>query len=136
VVQTPLGPNPELTPAGDGRTTLRSTELAQETSVTVNGVVRGHLDLPSLARSGSPLLRRLYLRGRLTQMKYGDTAVGSVSISEHFHPYDAEGQLQANLSLLGVLTEGARYFTHYLPSPRSRIRAVLDAQDVVREVIG
>jgi uncharacterized NAD(P)/FAD-binding protein YdhS len=136
VVQTPLGPNPELTPAGDGRTTLRSTELAQETTVTVNGVVRGHLDPPSLARSGSPLLRRLYTRGRLTQMKYGDTAVGSVSISEHFHPYDADGQLQPNLSLLGVLTEGARYFTHYLPSPRSRIRAVLDAQDVVREVIG
>jgi hypothetical protein len=104
--------------------------------VTVRGVVRGHLDLPSLARSSSPLLSRLYAKGRLTQLSYGDTAVGSVAISEDFHPYDAEGRLQANLSLLGVLTEGVRYFTHYLPSPRSRLRAVLDAGECVEGIIG
>ena len=101
-----------------------------------NGVVRGHLDLPSLARSSSPLLSRLYAKGRLTQLSYGDTAVGSVAISEDFHPYDAEGRLQPHLSLLGVLTEGVRYFTHYLPSPRSRLRAVLDAQHCVEGIIG
>jgi len=28
-----------------------------------------------------------------------------------------------------------RYFTHYLPSPRSRLRAVYDAQDCVEAVI-
>jgi uncharacterized NAD(P)/FAD-binding protein YdhS len=136
VVQAPLGPNPEVMAGCDGRTILRSTELATETTITVNAVVRGHLDLPSLANSSSPLLRRLYSNGRLTQMSYGDVPVGSVSISEDFHPYDAGGHLQPHLSLLGVLTEGARYFTHYLPSPRSRIRAVLDAQECVREVIG
>jgi len=59
-----------------------------------------------------------------------------VSISPDFHPYDVDGRLQPTLSLLGVLTEGARYFTHYLPSPRSRIRAVLDAQECVERVIG
>jgi hypothetical protein len=110
--------------------------LPEEVQATVSGVVRGHLDLPSLARSGSPLLNHLYAKGRLTQLSYGATAVGSVAISEDFHPYDAEGRLQPNLSLLGVLTEGVRYFTHYLPSPRSRLRAVLDAQDCVEAVIG
>jgi hypothetical protein len=59
-----------------------------------------------------------------------------VSISEDFHPYDAEGRPQANLSLLGVLTEGVRYFTHYLPSPRSRLRAVYDAEATVEGIIG
>ena len=52
------------------------------------------------------------------------------------HPYDAEGRLQPNLSLLGVLTEGVRYFTHYLPSPRSRLRAVLDAEYCVEKIVG
>ena len=89
-----------------------------------------------MARSSSPLLGRLYAKGRLTQLSYGSTTVGSVAISEDFHPYDAEGRLQPNLSLLGVLTEGVRYFTHYLPSPRSRLRAVLDAQQCVEAVIG
>ena len=61
--------------------------------------------------------------------------MGSVAINEDFHPYDTEARLQPNLSLLGVLTEGCRYFTHYLPSPRSRLRAVYDAQDCVEAVI-
>jgi hypothetical protein len=81
------------------------------------------------------LLNRLYAKGRLTQLSYGNTAVGSVAISESFHPYDAEGRIQPNLSLLGVLTEGVRYFTHYLPSPRSRLRAVVDAQACVESFI-
>ena len=135
VVRVHLGPDPEVT-ASAGGVTLGSTALDQPTEVTVDGVVRGHLDLPSLARSTSLLLNRLYAKGRLTQLRYGDTAVGSVAISEDFHPYDAEGRLQPNLSLLGVLTEGVRYFTHYLPSPRSRLRAVLDAEQCVEAVIG
>jgi hypothetical protein len=98
-------------------------------------VIRGHLDMPSLAHSASELLSRLYKHGRLTQLQYGDTAVGSVGLSEDFHPYDIAGQVQPNISILGVLTEGARYFTHYLPSPRSRIRAVLDAQACIEAII-
>ena len=62
--------------------------------------------------------------------------MGSVAINEEFHPYDTEGRLQPNISLLGVLTEGVRYFTHYLPSPRSRLRAIYDAQNCVEAVIG
>jgi uncharacterized NAD(P)/FAD-binding protein YdhS len=135
MVQVPFGPHPDVTAAEDGKVNLRSTRLDQPTQATVNGVVRGHLDLPSLARSSSPLLSRLYAKGRLTQMSYGSTPVGSVAISEDFHPYDAEGRIQSHLSLLGVLTEGVRYFTHYLPSPRSRLRAVLDAQHCVENII-
>jgi uncharacterized NAD(P)/FAD-binding protein YdhS len=135
VVRIPLGPSPELAACPDG-VRLNSTALDEATSVTVGGVVRGYLDMPSLARSGSPLLNRLYANGRLTQLSYGDTPVGSVAINEDFHPYDTEGRLQPNLSVLGVLTEGVRYFTHYLPSPRSRLRAVYDAQACVEAVIG
>ncbi len=135
VVRIPLGPNPALAACPDGAR-LTSTALDEPTAVTVDGVVRGYLDMPSLARSGSPLLNRLYAKGRLTQLSYGDTPVGSVAINEEFHPYDIEGRLQPNLSLLGVLTEGVRYFTHYLPSPRSRLRAVYDSQACVEAMIG
>ncbi|HXQ20006.1 MAG TPA: FAD/NAD(P)-binding protein [Acidimicrobiales bacterium] len=135
VVRVPFGPRPDIIAADHG-VAMRSTQLQRTTTATVNAVVRGHLDLPSLATSVSPLLKRLYAKGRLTQLMYGDTAVGSVAISEDFHPYDAEGRLQEHLSLLGVLTEGVRYFTHYLPSPKSRLRAVRDAQHCVESVIG
>jgi uncharacterized NAD(P)/FAD-binding protein YdhS len=136
VVRVPFGPQPDVSATDDGKVLIRSTTLDQPVEATVNYVVRGHLDLPSLARSSSPLLNRLFTKGRLTQFSYGDTSVGSVAISENFHPYDAEGRLQGSLSLLGVLTEGVRYFTHYLPSPRSRLRAVYDAQETVEAIIG
>jgi uncharacterized NAD(P)/FAD-binding protein YdhS len=135
VVRIPFGPAPEVSAVPDGRVAIRSTQLDRMHAATMTAVVRGHLDLPSLQRSASPLLKRLYNKGRLTQLQYGDTAVGSVAISEDFHPYDAEGRLQQHLSLLGVLTEGVRYFTHYLPSPKSRLRAVLDAQACIEAVI-
>ena len=136
VVSVPLGPYPEISATNEGKVLLRSTQLDIPVEVIVDHVVRGHLDLPSLARSSSPLLSRLYTKGRLTQFSYGDVTVGSVAISEDFHPYDAEGRVQMGLSLLGVLTEGVRYFTHYLPSPRSRLRAVYDAQATVEAIIG
>jgi hypothetical protein len=136
VVQIPFGPSPEVSAAPDGRVAIRSTQLDRLHMATAAFAVRGHLDLPSLARSASPLLSRMYSKGRFTQLCYGDTPVGSVAISEDFHPFDAEGRLQHNVSLLGVLTEGVRYFTHYLPSPRSRLRAVLDAQACVESIIG
>jgi uncharacterized NAD(P)/FAD-binding protein YdhS len=136
MIKVPFGPHSEISVVDNGRALIRSTKLDRPMQATVNHVVRGHLDLPSLARSSSPLLNRLYTKGRLTQFSYGETTVGSVSISEDFHPYDAEGRLQTSLSLLGVLTEGVRYFTHYLPSPRSRLRAVYDAQDTVESIIG
>jgi len=136
VVKIPFGPNPDVSGTDDGKVHIRSTMLDKSSEADVTHVVRGHLDLPSLARSSSVLLSRLYIKGRLTQFSYAGTTVGSVSISEDFHPYDAEGRVQANLSLLGVLTEGVRYFTHYLPSPRSRLRAVYDAEATVEGIIG
>ena len=136
MVRIPFGPAPELTARPDGRVVLRSSQLDRFSAATVGGVVRGHLEMPSLGRSASPLLKRMYVKGRLTQLTYGDTPVGSVAINEEFHPFDAEGRVQQNLSLLGVLTEGVRYFTHYLPSPRSRLRAVLDAQACAESLIG
>ena len=135
VVHVPYGPRPHVEPS-DGVVNIRSTTLTRPFEYAVDAIVRGHLDLPSLSRSSSQLLTRLYAKGRLTQFSYGDTAVGSVAINADFHPYDAEGRVQERLSLLGVLTEGVRYFTHYLPSPRSRMRAVLDAQHCVEAIIG
>ncbi|HWT19589.1 MAG TPA: hypothetical protein VN280_11795, partial [Variovorax sp.] len=38
------------------------------------------------------------------------------------HPLDATGLPVRQLTLLGVPTEGLRYFNHYLPSPKSRSR--------------
>lgn len=135
VVRAPLGPAPELRAAGSG-VELRSTSLRNPRSERVGAVVRGHLDMPSLTRSTSPLLRRLAASGRLAELSYDGQRVGSVALDEDAHPVSAAGVPQRTMSLLGVLTEGTRYFTHYVPSPRLRLRAVLDAEAIVEAVLG
>jgi FAD-NAD(P)-binding len=135
IVDVPFGPGPTVAATDTGGATISSTQLDIPYRAGLSAVIRGHLEMPSLANSASPLLSRLYRLGRLTQLRYGETPVGSVAISEDFHPFDVEGRLQRNISIFGVLTEGSRYFTHYLPSPRSRIRAVLDAQACIESLV-
>lgn len=135
VVHIDLGPSPELAADASGGVTLRSTHLAAGHDVATTRLIRGHLSMPSLEHTASPLLSALRDSGRLTQMHYGDVGVGSVALTTDNHPIGVAGQSQGSLSLFGVLTEGARYFTHYLPSPRSRIRAVLDAQACMEEAL-
>ncbi|MHB8506374.1 MAG: hypothetical protein ACYDEN_11770, partial [Acidimicrobiales bacterium] len=134
VVRVPLGPSPRLEPVAGG-VRARSTTLQRPCEERVRLAIRGHLDLPSLVQTASPLLRGLHERGRLQPLRYGDVAVGSVEIDEDFHPLDIDGHAQETISVLGVLTEGVRYFTHYLPSPKSRLRAVIDAQAVAEALV-
>ncbi len=135
VVRVPHGPAPVASRGDHGGIELRSTAFDRVHREEVAALVRGHLELPTLARTASPLLRRLHNDGRLNEMHYGDSPVGSVALSEDYHPIDVRGKVQPTLTVLGVLTEGVRYFTHYLPSPQSRIRAVLDAQACVEAVL-
>jgi hypothetical protein len=47
------------------------------------------------------------------------------------HPLDATGLPVHQLTLLGVPTEGLRYFNHYLPSPKSRSRVFDSVQSAL-----
>lgn len=136
IVEVSLGPSPRLTRSADGTFLAESTMLDRTHAEKLDTVVRGHLDHPSLVRSASPLLRALRHSGRLQPLRYGDMEVGSVAVSKLFHPLDSASREQERLWILGVLTEGARYFTHYLPSPQSRMRAVLDAEACAKSIMG
>jgi hypothetical protein len=141
IVRMPFGPAPArgAAPAGaDGataRSRVSSTSLAQPYLEDVDILVRGHLEDPRIAGSASPLLTRLYDRGRVSQFRYGEVAVGSVDLTPDSHPVDGEGRPQSRISMFGVMTEGVRHFTHYIPSPRSRMRAFEELGACVEEIL-
>jgi hypothetical protein len=141
VVRMPYGPAPARGAAppeagGAGyRSRISSTALAQPHLEDVDVMVRGHLEDPRIAGSASPLLTRLYDRGRVSQFRYGEVTVGSVDLSPESHPIDIEGREQTRISMFGVMTEGVRHFTHYIPSPRSRMRAFEDVGACVEEIL-
>ncbi len=141
VVRVPYGPAPARGASGDGadpgaaRTRISSTSFEQPYVDDVDVVIRGHLEEPRIAGSASRLLTQLYNRGRVSQFRYGEVAVGSVDLTPDSHPIDLEGRPQLSISMFGVLTEGARHFTAYIPSPRSRMRAFEDVGACVTELL-
>jgi FAD-NAD(P)-binding len=143
VLRAPFGPAPALGPAvgtEDPRlapTVISSTAFEQQPYVdSVDVVIRGHLDEPRIDGSASQLLSRLYRRGRVSQFRYGAVTVGSVDLTPDSHPIDLDGHPQTRIWMFGVLTEGIRHFTQYIPSPRSRLRAFEEIGACVAEILG
>ena len=141
VVRMPYGPAPargravtDLDPTA-ARTRISSTAFGQPYLEDVDIMIRGHLEEPRIAGSASQLLTQLYNRGRVSQLRYGDVAVGSVDLTADAHPIDIEGRPQPRISMFGILTEGIRHFTAYIPSPRSRMRAFEDVGACVTEIL-
>jgi hypothetical protein len=142
VLQVPYGPAPALGPALAGndpdpaRTRISSTALRVPRAADVDVVIRGHVDDPRIEGSASVLLSRLYDHGRVSQFRYGSVNVGSVDLTADAHPIDIDGRPEERIWMFGVLTEGIRHFTHYIPSPKSRIRAFDDIGACVAEILG
>jgi homoserine O-succinyltransferase len=136
VLSLPFGPSPSVSHGAGGKATVCSTRLAEPVEVAVDVVVRAHLEPPSLGGTGSPLLANLLRRGRLRPLTFDGTAAGGIDIDEEFHPLDGHGKAAERLWIFGVLSEGARYFTLYIPSPKSRSRAFLDAEVLADRVVG
>jgi len=136
LVSVPFGPLPGIKLADSTGFVLRSKNLERPHYERVDWLIHGHLENPTLCRSTSSLLTNLWQSGRLQPLSYGETEVGSVALTEDFHPINAWGRPTKRIWLFGSLTEGVRYFTHYVPSPKSRLRAFLDAQQCVERIMG
>jgi hypothetical protein len=141
LVRIPFGPAPAIGPGngegalGNGPVRISSTSLGSPHAADVAVLIRGHLEEPRIDGSASQLLNRLYGEGRLSEFRYGSVAVGSVDLTPDAHPIDLSGHAQERIWMFGVLTEGIRHFTHYLPSPKSRIRAFEEIGRCVNEIL-
>ncbi|UKJ76236.1 hypothetical protein [Azospirillum brasilense] len=128
IVRAPFGPAPDCRfDASLGRWTITSTALGRPHSQTVDRLIAGHLDQPEVEGSASPLLSGLAGAGRIRAYRHGDAPASGIDIDPDSHPLDRAGRPQPRLWVLGPLTEGARYFNHYLPSPKSRSKAFAEA---------
>ena len=134
IVRIPWGPSPSVEPVEDGFR-ISSTRLVEPFVLEVDHLVRGYLAEPTIARSRSPLIRRLSSRGRIQPLRYGDVEVGSIALTDDAHPIGSDCDIQERLWVFGSLTEGVRYFTQYVPSPKSRVRAFIDAEACAEQIL-
>lgn len=132
IVTIPFGRRPACRAIEGGRWRISSTRLETPYIEDVDAVVSGHLAPPDLRHTKSPLLSSLRDAGVVVPFDQ-ETQCG-IAIDEAFHPVDASGRAHTSIWVLGPLTEGARYFTNYLPSPKSRYKAFEEAQACAREI--
>ncbi|MGH9047234.1 MAG: FAD/NAD(P)-binding protein, partial [Acidimicrobiales bacterium] len=135
ILTMPFGPAPVVLLAGTGAV-VRSRHLDRPHGERFDHVVLAHLDQPTVHGSSSPMLRELYRRGRVRQFQIDGEDLGSIDLSHDFHPIARDGTVQRRLWVFGALSEGPRYFTAYIPSPSSRVRAFVDAQLCAEQILG
>jgi hypothetical protein len=127
LLKVDLGPSPEVHRDYARRTwRAQSTRFDRPYCACLDQIVRGQVRQEGLKRSGLSLPSMLYRAGlcsaAASPAQGGDEAL--VPRLDHMgHPLDATGLAVRSLTLLGVPTEGATYFNHYLPSPKSRSHA-------------
>jgi uncharacterized NAD(P)/FAD-binding protein YdhS len=128
LLAVPFGPAPTIArnPAS-GRWTVSSTRLAEPCSRDVDWLVSGHVRVPSVAASASPLLRALHRRGIVRPHRPDSRYVLGIDVDADLHPIDASGRPQPRMWALGPLCEGATFYTNLVPSPNVYSRPIFDA---------
>jgi len=128
VLHVPFGPAPTVAwnePAG--RWTITSGRLGEPHRREADWLVSGHVPLPAVASSASPLLRALHGKGMIRRHRPDGRHVHGIDVDADQHPLDAGGRPDRRLWALGPLCEGATFYTNLVPSPNVYSRPVHDA---------
>ncbi len=132
LLKVDLGPSPEIErDHARGLWRARSSRFDIACATCLDHIVRGHVRPDDFHASGTSLLSALYRSGLCSAA--GHTL--APRIDRAGHPIDATGVPLRAVTLLGVPTEGATYFNHYLPSPKSRARAFEIIQSAIDELL-
>lgn len=133
LIRTPFGPDPRVKRGSKGWR-FSSTRLTHGTALETERLLSGFAPAVDALSRRSALLAALLSdrRGRLLDPS-GTLGCG-LELDRGFHPVNAAG-VERRLFVLGLLSEGARSFNLYVPSPGSRFRAFTDAQACVDELI-
>jgi len=128
IVAAPFGPAPAVTWGNQaGRWTITSTRLAAPCSLEADWLVVGHVALPSVDKSESPLISALYRKGWIRPHRPDSGHVHGIDVDPDQHPLDAQGRPQRRVWVLGPLCEGATFYNNLVPSPGVHSRPVFDA---------
>jgi uncharacterized NAD(P)/FAD-binding protein YdhS len=135
VAGTPFGPSPTAirTPRG---WSITSTRLANPVTVEVDHLVRGHVPLPGVAASASPLLASLRDAGWIRPHRPASGWVTGIDVDRDQHPITVDGRPRDRIVVLGPLCEGATFYNNLVPSPNAYSRPVADAHRCVAAILG
>jgi hypothetical protein len=132
LVAAPFGPAPTADrDERTGRWTVASSRLAQPHRQAADRIVSGHVPLPAVESSASPLIGSLYRQGWIRPHRPDSRLIHGIDVDCDLHPLDAHGQPNRRLWFLGPLCEGATFYNNLVPSPNTWSRPIHDAHRCV-----
>jgi len=88
--------------------------------------------LPINGPGDDPLLKKLVAKGIAKYFENGSYKSDGLDINRNLNVLDQKGEPNSSMWALGVTTEGARFYTFFLPRPYGRSRFEEDAETAVR----
>jgi hypothetical protein len=136
IVRIPFGPSPNVRfNQATGKYHISSSTLERPYRAEVDWLCTAHVKQSTVERSASPLIQSLY-KGNYIQPYYnGTTYIGGVYLNRQLQPVNAQGDSVRNLWILGPLSEGVKFYNHYVASPLKRSQSQLDAGFCVKQMI-
>lgn len=132
ILDVPFGPAPTTKwDERSGRWTITSTRLAVPHVRDADWLVMAQVPLPAVDASASALIAALRRKGWIHPHRPGRRYVSGIDIDPDQHPLDANGRPIRQLSVLGVLCEGATFYNNLVPSPHVYSRPLHDAHRCV-----
>jgi len=117
ILSFPFGPEPRLCACENGRVQIESTTFTEPVRPTVSRLYKGYAEETNFDSVTSPLLQNLTRRGRITSLFPESSKHANLKLGGQAHPVNIDGLPQNRIWIFGSVTEGARYFTHYIASP-------------------
>lgn len=135
IVRIPFGPSPNVRfNEATGKFLLTSSILETPISAEMDWLCLAHVKPSTVERSTSPLIQSLY-RGNYVQPYYnGDTYIGGIHLDRNLQPINSQGYSERGLWVLGPLSEGVKYYNHYVASPLKRSQSQIDAGFCVKQM--
>jgi uncharacterized NAD(P)/FAD-binding protein YdhS len=131
VLHYPFGKSPDIV-FQNGKWMARSTRLKSAATRTADHLILGYVQ-PMPTKMSSVLLNNLFRSGRFKRLN--SEVNGGIEINAAFNPISQSKESQPLLYVLGLITEGSRNLNLYIPSPESRLRAFLDADNCAADIV-
>ena len=136
IVRIPFGPSPNVRyNKATGKYQISSSTLETPISAEVDWLCTARIKQSTVERSASPLIQSLYKENYIQPYYNGTTYIGGVALNRNLQPVNRQGDSVKNLWILGPLSEGVKFYNHYVASPLKPSPSLIDAGFCIKQMI-
>lgn len=134
IVHNVLGPKPKVS-SGGRKYLVKTTAFTSPRKEELDNIIAGFIEPSNIEKNNSTLIQNLLKSGRIRPFYNGQFHIGGIDLERNLHPINIENLVEETISVLGPISEGIKFYNHYVPSLDQNVPAFVDSDKIVKEVI-